>query len=348
MKNNTEAILKEYNESLPQFLEQQKTVKSILIDAFDKAGIVIAFMESRIKTYDSLQGKLRLKGYKYNSLADVTDILGFRIITYYTDEVDKVAFLVEKLFQIDWDNSVDKRKALEIDSFGYLSVHYICSCDSFKYKFEVQMRTLLQHAWANMNHDTGYKSGVEVPRNYLRSMNRMAGLLEMVDDEFCKIRNELSEYRRRVQLLVTSGNLDEVLLDGDSFSSFLELKPFDALNSRIASINQAEIQEVPLTPYLKVFKGLGCNSLGDISKMINDYSEGAYQIACCQMLQTDLNVVSSSVGPQNLCIAFILKKGGGKAVLKYMFDILNGRSESNGAMAVKIIDQASNLPFMKQ
>ena len=343
-----EAILKEYNESLPQFLEQQKTVKSILMDAFDKAGIVIAFMESRIKTYDSLQGKLRLKGYKYNSLADVTDILGFRIITYYTDEVDKVAFLVEKLFQIDWDNSVDKRKALEIDSFGYLSVHYICSCDSFPYKFEVQMRTLLQHAWANMNHDTGYKSGVEVPRNYLRSMNRMAGLLEMVDDEFCKIRNELSEYRRRVQLLVTSGNLDEVLLDGDSFSSFLELKPFDALNSRIASINQAEIQEVPLTPYLKVFKGLGCNSLGDISKIINDYSEGAYQIACCQMLQTDLNVVLSSVGPQNLCIAFILKKGGGKAVLKYMFDILNGRSESNGAMAVKIIDQASNLPFMKQ
>ena len=348
MKNNTEAILKEYNESLPQFLEQQKTVKSILIDAFDKAGIVIAFMESRIKTYDSLQGKLRLKGYKYNSLADVTDILGFRIITYYTDEVDKVAFLVEKLFQIDWDNSVDKRKALEIDSFGYLSVHYICSCDSFPYKFEVQMRTLLQHAWANMNHDTGYKSGVEVPRNYLRSMNRMAGLLEMVDDEFCKIRNELSEYRRRVQLLVTSGNLDEVLLDGDSFSSFLELKPFDALNSRIASINQAEIQEVPLTPYLKVFKGLGCNSLGDISKMINDYSEGAYQIACCQMLQTDLNVVLSSVGPQTLCIAFILKKGGGKAVLKYLFDTLNGRSESNGAMAVKIIDQASNLPFMKQ
>ena len=348
MDKNMESILKEYKDNLPQFLEQQTVVKSVLTDAFKKAGIEVSNLETRIKTYESLEGKLRLKGSKYQSLADITDILGFRIITYYTDDVDKVATLVERLFQIDWENSVDKRKALEIDSFGYLSLHYICSYDAFPYKFEVQMRTLLQHAWANMNHDTGYKSGVEVPQRYLRSMSRLAGLLELVDDEFSKIRNELSDYRRRVQSLVSSGNLDEVPLDGDSFKSFLELKPFDALNNRIAAMNQAEIQEVPLMSYLQVFKGLGCRSLGDIAAMIKEHSEGAYQIACYQMGLTDLDIISSSIGPQNLCIAYILKSGGGRAGIKYLFDILNGKSKSNQAIADILMEQASSLPFMNQ
>ena len=208
MSKNEELILDQYKQNLPNFLEQQKVVRSVLSDAFSKAGIVIANIESRVKTYESLEGKLRLKGSKYHSLEDITDILGFRIITFYIDDVDKVASVVERLFQIDWENSVDKRKLLEIDSFGYLSLHYICSYDSFPFRFEVQMRTLLQHAWANMDHDTGYKSGVEVPRRYLRSMSRLASLLELVDDEFSKIRIELTDYKRRVQSLVASGNLD--------------------------------------------------------------------------------------------------------------------------------------------
>ena len=348
MNKSVVSILKEYKENLPSFQEQQKVVMNVLTEACKNAGIIISNIESRIKAYDSLEKKLGLKGDKYHSLHDITDILGFRIITYYVDDVDRVASLVERLFQIDWENSVDKRKLLEIDSFGYMSLHYICYDGKFPFKFEVQMRTLLQHAWANMNHDTGYKSGVEVPRYYLRSMSRMAGLLELVDEEFSKIRIELADYRRRVQSLVASGNLDEVALDGETFKSFLELKPFDALNNRIAALNQAEIQEVPLMPYLQVFKGLGCNSLGDIAKIIKDYSEGAYQIACHQMGLTDLDIISSSIGPQNLCIAYILKSGGGRAGIKYLFDILNGKSGSNGAIADMLVEQAENLLFMNQ
>ena len=342
------SILKEYKDNLPQFLEQQKVVKSVLLEACEKAGINIANIESRVKTYESLEGKLRLKGEKYKSLADITDILGIRVITYYIDDVDKVASLVERFFQVDWENSVDKRKVLEIDSFGYLSLHYICSYDAFPYRFEVQMRTLLQHAWANMNHDTGYKSGVEVPRRYLRSMSRLAGLLELVDEEFSKINVELADYRRKVQSLVASGNLDEVLLDGDTFRSFLDVRPFDALNHRIANMNQAEIQEVSLMPYLQVFKGIGCQTLGDISRIIRDYSEGAFQIACYQIGLTDLDIISSSLGPQDLCIAYILKSGGGRAGIKYLFDILNGKSESNDVIAVMLMKQAESLPFMNQ
>ena len=343
-----EAILQEYQDNLPRFREVEQEVKDMLQKTFREAGLEVASVESRIKTYNSLAGKLALKGQKYKGLADITDILGLRIITFYIDDVDKVASAVERMFTIDWENSVDKRKIQNTDSFGYLSLHYICSIPGFPFRFEIQMRTLLQHAWANMNHDTGYKSGVEIPRRYMRSMSRLAGMLELVDEEFSKIRNELTDYRRRVQALVRSGNLDEVSIDGDTFRSYLELGPFDQLNKRIAAMNQAEIQEVSLLPYLAVFKGIGLKTLGDIASVIKDFSDGAYQIACYQIGLTDLDIISSSIGPQNLCIAYILKNGGGKAGIKYMFDLLNGKSDSNEMIAEMLLEQSKDLPFMNK
>ena len=343
-----EAILEEYRTGLPRFREVAEEVYNKLKHTFEQAGLLVAAIEYRVKAEDSLAGKLELKGAKYKSLADITDIIGLRVITFYIDDVDKVASAVERLFTVDWENSVDKRKIHEIDSFGYLSLHYICSQEGFPYRFEVQMRTVLQHAWANMNHDTGYKSGVEVPKEYLRNMSRLAGMLELADEQFSRIRNELTDYRRRVQALVASGNLDEVPLDGDSFRSYLELKPFDKLNRKIASVNQAEIQIVPLMPYLAVFKDLGCKTLGDVARMIRECSEGAYQIACYQIGLTDLDIIASSLGPQDICIAHILKSGAGRAGIRRMFDLLNGPSESNDAMASFLTEQAADLPFMNQ
>jgi len=343
-----EAILEEYRSFLPSFQKKEQELHSQLCGMLSDSGIVPASIESRIKTESSLIGKLELKGSKYASLKDITDIIGMRVVTFYLDDVDKVAAAVERLFEVDWTNSVDKRKLLEIDSFGYLSLHYVCSVKDFPYRFEVQMRTVLQHAWANMNHDTGYKSGVEIPKRYLRSMSRIAGILELVDEEFSKIRSELTDYRRRMQALVASGNLDDVPLDGDTFRSYLTLSPFSGINRRIAAVNQAEIQEVSLMPYLKVFKGLGFKNLGDISRMIKEYSEGAYQIACYQLGLTDIDIISSSLGPQDLCIAYILKKGGGRAGLRLLFESLNGPSEANGTMASFLEQQAKGMPFMNQ
>ena len=296
----------------------------------------------------SLRGKLELKGAKYHTLSDITDIVGLRVITFYIDDVDKVASMVERLFNVDWENSVDKRKIHEIDSFGYMSLHYVCAIPDSTYRFEIQIRTVLQHAWANMSHDTGYKSGVEIPKRYMREMSRLAGMLELVDDEFSKIRTELSDYRRSVKALVASGNLEEVPLDGDSFKSYLELKPFAQLNKKIAAVNQAEIHEVSLMPYLSIFKALVFKTLGDIDNLIKNYSEGAYQIACYQIGVTDLDIISSSIGPQNLCIAYILKNGGGRAGIKMMFDALNGKSPGNEVMADLLIEQSKDLPFMNQ
>jgi ppGpp synthetase/RelA/SpoT-type nucleotidyltranferase len=317
-------------------------------DYLSKAGIRIAGLESRIKTESSLVGKLLLKGDKYKSLADITDIVGFRVITFYPDDVDKVASVIDRYYEVDWDNSVDKRKLHDIDSFGYLSLHYVCHTPDMPYRMEIQMRTLMQHAWANMYHDIGYKSGVEIPKEYIRNMNRLAGMLELVDAEFSRIRMEVTDYRRRMQTLVASGNLDDAQLDGETFRSYLDLDPFGQLNRRIAALNQAEIQEVSLMPYLTIFKALLCKTLGDVDRIIKKYSEGAYQIACYQMGLTDLDIVASSIGPQNLCIAYILKNGGGKIGIVRLFNKLLGESESNEMMAESLMEQAQNLPFMNQ
>ena len=214
-------IMEQYRSLLPVYSKMAEVIPQRLKGFFDEAGIIVAAIEHRVKEASSLEGKLRLKGAKYADIFGLTDIVGIRVITFYIDDVDKVASVLERLFEIDWENSVDKRKAHETDSFGYLSLHYICRIPESAYhdpehpelnkiRFEVQMRTVLQHAWANMSHDTGYKSGVEIPKVYLRNMSRLAGMLELVDDEFSRIRHELADYRRQVQKLVASGNLAEV------------------------------------------------------------------------------------------------------------------------------------------
>lgn len=356
---HSQELLEQYRSLLPSFSKMAEVIPEKLKGFFDEAGIIVAAVEHRVKTESSLAGKLAIKGGKYHDIFDVTDIVGLRVITFYTDDVDKVASVLEKLFEIDWPNSVDKRKLHETDSFGYLSLHYICRIPESSYsdpahpevnriRFEVQMRTVLQHAWANMNHDTGYKSGVEIPRVYLRNLSRLAGMLELVDDEFSRIRRELSDYRRRVQKLVASGDLGEVQLDGDSFRSYIAIRPFDALTRKMASLNQAEVQEVDLSSFLPLFKGLGFKTLGDIDALIKGYSEAAYQIACFQIGLTDIDILSSSLAPQNLCTAYILRNGGGRLGLKMMLDTLNGPSESNDAMASFLLEQSKDLPFMNQ
>ncbi|MBQ5379728.1 MAG: hypothetical protein IIU10_05910 [Paludibacteraceae bacterium] len=349
MDLHSEMILEEYREALPVFEKMQAEVTRTLREALERNGMEVTAVESRIKTEESLKGKLALKGSKYATLSDITDILGARIITFYTDDVDRIAAMSEQLFEIDWTNSVDKRRLHQLDSFGYNSLHYICRLPGYEYRFELQLRTTLQHAWAAINHDTGYKSGVEIPREYLRRMNRLAGMLEMVDDEFSRIRMEISDYRRRVQQLVQNGKLDDVLLDGDTFNSYLQAKPFERLNKRIAAINQAEIQEVPLIRYLRVLKALGCNTLGDVRQLRNKYEEDAYALARHQLGNTDLDIISSAVGLQNICIVCILSQGGGKIGLLRFFNALNGHNPQNEALAELTYNQAvAALPFMQK
>ncbi len=346
MDLHTEMLLEEYRGAIPVFEKMEAEVIGTLREALQRNGLIVMAIESRIKTEESLAGKLALKGSKYATLSDITDVLGARIVTFYTDDVDRIAAMVEQLFEIDWKNSVDKRMLHQLDSFGYNSLHYICKLPGYEYRFELQLRTTLQHAWASINHDIGYKTGVEIPREYLRRINRLAGILEMADDEFSRIRTEITDYRRRVQQLVQNGKLDDVLLDGDTFNSYLQARPFDALNKRIAAINQAEIQEVPLMRYLRVFVAFGCKTLGDVERLKKQYADAAYRLARHQLGNTDLDIISSAVGVQNICIVCILATGGGKLGLVRFFDAVNGHNTQNEAIAELTYEQAKNIQLL--
>lgn len=359
MDLHTEFLLKEYDELLPVLQRMYGLVTDLLEHTLDDNGIEVTSVRARIKNRQSLAGKLALKGAKYTSITDVTDLLGARIITYYTDDVDRIAAIAEQLFTIDWENSVDKRRLHDLDSFGYNSLHYICrlpeslvkdpDCPQLNsIRFELQLRTTVQHAWAAINHDIGYKTGVEIPREYLRQMNRLAGMLELADAEFSRIRMAITDYRRRVQNLVSSGRLDDVLLDGDTFNNYLQTEPFDALNKHIAAINQAEIQQVPLANYLAVFKAFDCRTLGDVHRLVESCEEDAYALARYQLGNTDIDIISSAVGVQNICIVHILRQGGGKIGLTRLFNAINGDSPQNEELADMTFKLASNLPFMSK
>ena len=312
--------------------------------ALKEQHVTVTVLEHRVKTEASLAGKLELKGAKYHTLDDVTDIVGMRVVTFYSDDVDKVAAIVNEVFQVDWSNSVDKRKLHRLDSFGYNSLHYICRLPKSvvddpdmpllnELRFEIQMRTALQHVWSTLDHDTAYKGGgVNIPKEYRR--------------QFGRLRNVLTDYRRQMLALEASGQLDRVDLNSDTFRRYLEAQPFARLNQRIAAINQAELYPVPMMPFLRVLQKLGFETLDDVNRLIEEHSDDAYRLAVSQLGKTDLDILSENIGLQNLCFVYVLKRGGGPAELCQIYDWLQGYDSGNMALAKALFDQASTLNFI--
>ena len=82
MDLHSEMILEEYREARPELERLKETVLKTLREALDRSGLIVTGVEGRVKTEDSLAGKLALKGAKYATLSDVTDLVGARIITF--------------------------------------------------------------------------------------------------------------------------------------------------------------------------------------------------------------------------------------------------------------------------
>ena len=134
----------------------------------------------------------------------------------------------------------------------------------------------------------------------MRQFNRMAGMLELMDEEFSRLRNILVDYRRQMLALEASGQLDGVDLNFDTFRRYLETHPFDRLNQRIAAINQAELYPVPMMPYLRVLQDLGMETLGEVNRLVEEYSDDAYRLAVSQLGATDIDILSENIGIQTL------------------------------------------------
>jgi hypothetical protein len=169
------------------------------------------------------------------SLDEVTDLSGVRITTYFEDDVDRVVGILVDEFLIDSVNSVDKRVLLDPDRFGYLSTHHVaqlnpgrCAYPEYRrfagLQFEIQTRSILQHAWAEIEHDLGYKSMLEVPRPIRPRFSRLSGLLELADSEFIAIRDKLAEYGAAV-LKDISDAPEAVEINNDALLAFAQNDP---------------------------------------------------------------------------------------------------------------------------
>jgi putative GTP pyrophosphokinase len=207
-------ILTAFDERHGLLKAYSQKLESLLIEVLRDANINVHSVTARVKDRTSLERKLRKPGSAYRDLVDVTDAVGVRITTYLADDVDRIATLIEREFVVDRENSTDKRAIIDPDRFGYLSLHHVVSLTPERVRLteyrrfpelraEVQTRSILQHAWAEIEHDLGYKAG-EVPKTIRRRFSRLAGLLELADQEFCGIRDELRTYERVVADQITA------------------------------------------------------------------------------------------------------------------------------------------------
>ena len=164
LKNN---ILSQYDTEKSRYEKLRVVLKSLCKDWFEDEQWGIFEIQSRIKDRDNLAEKIDRKN-KYQNLTEITDVCGLRIITSLESSVDKVAEKINNELKIDASNSVDKR-VLRVDQFGYRSLHYVVElnedrCKLSEYalcqgiKAEIQIRSILQHAWANLIRNLGYNT----------------------------------------------------------------------------------------------------------------------------------------------------------------------------------------------
>jgi hypothetical protein len=233
------------------------------------------------------------------------------------EEIDKLGKKVEETFVIDWENSCDKRALIKEDAFGYLSLHYICSLPFGKQwpneicgkKFEIQIRTVLQHAWSVIQHDIGYKSDFGVPRDINRQFARLAGLLELADDEFVRARDNMIGYTQDIRKRIITDEADDVVINMISLNEYvLHNTTMQNLIKEIADIAGAEISNIDPESYIPQLAYLGIKKLGDIGKMIKENYPLAIKLASKALSVANLDIVSSSVALRFLCRAELINK----------------------------------------
>lgn len=312
-------IMEEYKAQRPDFVQLGDVVSGILKDITSQnETMYILAIEHRVKEEKSLAGKLELKGDKYSSLADITDILGCRIICFFADDVDNIAKSIEEKFDVDWENSVDKRAAIGAETFGYLSLHYICSLPFGKgypdnicgKKFEIQIRTTLQHTWAVIDHDLGYKSEFGIPRAVKRGFSQVAGLLEVADEKFVHLRDDIFAYGDEVREKIANDEADSLTIDNVSLNEYMKRnKQMRAFLETLAGLcENCEINDIEAGVYIEQLRFLGIKTLGDLSNMLESNKETAIKLAQRMLESTDLDILSSNAALRFLCRAELIEK----------------------------------------
>ncbi len=176
---------------------------AMLTDLLDQSGLNYLSVSGRAKGIASFAAKAgRMREGKPmfpDPLHDITDQIGLRVITYLRGDVAVVARVLHEEFEVLDDRDLGRQTASE-GRFGYASRHLVLRLrdgvgtpEMQAHPAQVQVRTVLQHAWAEFEHATRYK-GV-VPDEHVQDLDRRftlaAGLLELADQEFSAIHERL-------------------------------------------------------------------------------------------------------------------------------------------------------------
>lgn len=232
---NIDEILNWYISKRPLYKNLAIKVESIIKEVLDSSNISYYTISSRAKEIDSFINKAKKDKYD-DPINQITDIAGVRVITFVKSEVYQCCEVIKPLFDIDESNSIDKGKELGNDKVGYRSVHYVAKLTEDRLKlpeykifnnmcFEIQIRTILEHAWADISHDRNYKfQGVLPPDNDIqRRFSLAAATLELVDREFDSIAKEIGSYESAVEEKTERGELD-IDINTTSLRNYLKFK----------------------------------------------------------------------------------------------------------------------------
>lgn len=305
----------EYEKMRDDYERLTEIVFKELYSAIHKSSIHPMQVVYRLKTRSAVEDKLIRKHDKYNNITDMTDISGFRVVCYFSDQVNTVARILDELFIVDKVNSIDKRSAIPSTVFGYISLHYICTLprnddhpeELCSLPFEIQIRSVLQHAWAEIEHDLGYKSEFEVPKEIRREFSRLAGLLEIADELFINIRDKLTSYKESVRKQIAEDDADDLTLDRHTLSEYLRYgRAMQSLLNDITNICDASIQYIDPEAFLQKLEYLDIRTLGELNALVRDERDYALGLARDALENSEIDTLTSSVGLYYLCMARLI------------------------------------------
>jgi putative GTP pyrophosphokinase len=225
-----------YNEKRPLVDKFTRKMHALIEELLNDRHIRYSIVESRCKEVESFRRKVGRSEKDYSDpLVEVTDLTGVRVILYYHDDLPLVRSLITEEFALDESSSLDKGEVLRPHEFGYRSVHYTVSLGGKRsdlpewkafaqMKAEVQVRTVLQHAWAAISHAIDYKQELDVPTRLRRQLFRLSALLELGDEQFSLIRKQREEIAAQTEKEIERED-PNIEVNFDSVKEFLASSP---------------------------------------------------------------------------------------------------------------------------
>ncbi|AQT79627.1 hypothetical protein B1R94_10635 [Mycolicibacterium litorale] len=188
--------LRQYDENEPRYEALEEEVGFTLTKAIDSAGLKVHSIVGRVKDVETFLEKIVRKGYT-EPFDQMVDLVGVRIVCLFIDDLDTVDGIIRRCFNVL--KREDKVRSADPESWSYQSIHYDCiladSDSGARYDeikaitFEIQVRTILQDAWATVEHYLAYKGLTTVPDALKRDFSALAGLFHIADDQFQKLSN---------------------------------------------------------------------------------------------------------------------------------------------------------------